>query len=294
MAAISNASRAAKSGGPVPFQNAILAIRATTGAVTSITYSSDADRLSKHLEMMIDVYANDDTALARKITMKAGVQLHHVNTMLSVLLEAAGKADANTPANIDEDVVSYVVRLLLIPAWERMGFLAAGGSTAIMSNEDRARSAFRDFVTTHGGGVQTSELVHMSLQQALDPVDKDIGSLPTDMSLGLRRACVQGAKEIVALEPQLALCIRNRLVIPARYQAGPIAVKYTVTILLRFLAPMVAHRLKATNLFCSVASVHDVCLANDPATPITIVVEEKREARDEAGDRDGRHAKRPK
>ena len=71
MADISNASRAAKSGGPVSYRNAILAIRATTGDVTSITYRSDVDRLSKRLEMIIDGYANDDTALARKLTMKA-------------------------------------------------------------------------------------------------------------------------------------------------------------------------------------------------------------------------------
>ena len=165
-------------------------------------------------DAIIDGYANDDSALARKITMKNGVHLHHVNTMLTTLLDAAGKADAAAPNNVDEDIISYVVRLFLIPSWEHMGFLAPGGSTVILSNEDRAHNAFRDFVTTHGGGVQTTELTHM---QALDPVDKDIGSFPSGMSLGLRRACVQGAKEIVALEPQLALCIRNRLVIPTRY-----------------------------------------------------------------------------
>ena len=294
MAEISNVSRIAKHQGPVSWKACILAIRATTGDVTSITHRSDLDRLNKQIDSISNMYSDDDTLLARKPPMKAGVHLYTVHACLSAMIAAAELPDAATPANTDEDVVSYAVRLLLIPTWERMGFLAAGGNAVIMSNEDRARTTFRDFVTTHGGGVQTTELTRMTLMQALDPVDAVLGSLPIDMSLGLRRACVAGAKEMTALEPQLTVSIRNRQAIPPRYQAGPIATKYTVTTLLRMLAPMVAHRLKATNLFCSVTSVHDVCLANDPAAPIVIVIEEKRELRDAPADRDNRGAKRSK
>ena len=112
------------------------------------------------------------------------------------------------------------------------------------------------------------------------------------MSLGLRRACVNGAKEADALEHALISSIRNHQALPAKYSASPYATKYTVSLLLRFISPVIAHRLKATNLFCSVASVHDVALANDATLPIKIVVEE-RDGRD-GRDRDAPPGKRHK
>ena len=78
-----------------------------------------------------------------------------------------------------------------------------------------------------------------------------------DNANGLRITCVQGAKELTALEPELAAVIKNRRAIPSRFNAHTLAAKYDMS-LLRMVSPIITHRMKGHNLFVSVASVLDV------------------------------------
>ena len=275
MTDITEVALAATCNAKVPFKSAVGAIKTCTGDPTAPNFRQDMDRLRKVVYTTLHAYANDPLSLARKTAMKDGVTLGTVQQMVSNILSAACLPDAAAPT-VDEEVVSYAIKLVFIPIWEKTGHLSATGAT-VTSNEQMALDLLKDFAAITAGVLSTTELTRQTLNQASDQIDVNLGSLPNDIGIGLRKACVQGAKELTAHEHELAAAIRNRRPIPARFNAHPLAAKYAMALILRMIAPIIAHRMKGLNLFVSVASVLDVCLANDPAAPITIVIEERRE-----------------
>ena len=208
--------------------------------------------------------------------MKAGVTIGQVHLMLTSLLDAAARAGP-VDGNHDEDIVGYVAQRLLVPAMEHLGHVER--VTTVQTNEERARSFAADFIVITNTSIQVTELTRLTWVQATDPVDDKLGRLPIDISSGLRKACVQGAKELAAMEPELVSAIRNRVRLPAKYNESTLAMKFTLHMLLRMLAPIVNSRMKACSLYCSVASVHDVVLANNPRSPIMIVLEDQHPAK---------------
>ena len=170
-----------------------------------------------------------------------------VQLMVSAILAAASLPDANTPT-VDEEVVSYAIKLVFIPIWERTCHL----------NEQMALDHLEEFASITDGILATTELLRQTITQASDPIDLKVGSLPNDIANGLRITCVQGAKELTALEPELAAVIKNRRAIPSRFNAHTLAAKYGMSLLLRMVSPIITHRMKGHNLFVSVASVLDV------------------------------------
>ena len=276
MADISSVALAAKCSAKIAFKPAVAAIRSTIGDATSPNFHHETDRMHKNMYTIVTEYVNDPLTLSRKAALKDEVNLSHVQDMASKIMLAATLPDAATPATVDEDIVSYAINLIFIPIWERTGHLSAANAQ-VQTNEEMALAHMKEFVMVTGGSLTVSELTHQTTRQASDPIDPIIGSLPNDMAHGLRRACVQGFKELQAHEPELVAAIKNHRPIPTRFNAHPLAAKYALSLLLRMIAPVIAHRLKGHNLFVSVASVLDVCLASNPRSPLVIVIEEKRE-----------------
>ena len=281
-APVSNINRLAKAGAPIPFQSTVLALRSLVGEPGNADIQHKMGNLFRHFDIVAAHQEQDPSSLLRMPPLKEGVNMGTVHLMLSRLIEAATTATPDAGPH-DEDVVLYTVQRLIIPVLERMGHIEK--MAVILSNEERARAVSHDFLT-EGRELQITELTRITYVQAMDPVDTKVGRLPGDMSVGLRKACVQGAKELTALEPELATAIKNRVPLPAKFNASALATKYTRHILLRMVAPVVAHRLKNCALFCSVISVHDVLLANDARAPIVIVIEEKKDDKDFKGKRE--------
>ena len=269
---ISTVSRKAKLNAAIAWKDALSAVQETLGNRNAAEFSLNVDRLNCKIDHTTDQYASDPSLVTRQMStpMKAGVNIATVADVIGALIVAAGRDTAADPTH-DVDVITYAVKLFLVPAWEDLGHLNRVGKQ-ITSTEDRVRDELAQFITTIGGGIQTTELVHQTVKEALDPVDTTLGSLPGDMANGLRKQCVEGAKEAVALDNMLMTSIRNRQPLPAKYTHCPLAVKYTIGLLLRLIAPVIAHRLKATNLFCTVRSVYDVALANDASLPIKVII----------------------
>ena len=275
MTDITEVALAATCNAKVAFKTAVGAIKNCTGDITSPNFSQEMDRFRKQVYSTLQAYAADLPSITRVLTMKDGTNLGTVQQMVSAILAAASLPDAAAPA-IDEEIVTYAIKLVFIPIWERTGHLNRTGAT-ITSNEQMALDHLKDFATITCGVLTTTELLRQTLTQASDPIDLKVGSLPNDIANGLRIACAQGAKELTALEPELAAAIKNRRGIPSRFNAHPLAAKYGMSLLLRMAAPIITHRMKGHNLFVSVASVLDVCLANDLKAPITVAVQEQRE-----------------
>lgn len=282
MAEISSVALAAKCNAKIAFKPAVAAIRSTIGDPNSPNFRHETDRMHKNMYNVVSEYVNEPLALSRKTTMKDGINLSHVQEMASKIVLAATLADAAAP-QVDEDIVSYAVSFIFVPIWERTGHLSASNAQSTQTNEEMAIGHMKEFVILASGAFTVTELAHQTIRQASDPVDPVLGSLPNDMAHGLRRACVTGFKELQAHEPELVAAIKNHRAIPARFNAHPLAAKYALSLLLRMIAPVIAHRMKGHNLFVSVASVLDVCLANNPRAPIVIVIEEKRERQNNDG-----------
>ena len=277
MASISTVNRLAKSNADIPLSLAIGAIRDTVGLPGTAELAAGQMRLFRELDAIAGRHEQDPSILSRAPPMKAGISMGDVHLLASKLIDIAARTEDPTLANYDPTVACYMLQRLFIPALERMGFLEV--ATVIRSNEDRARAMMGDYLTVTRGTIQVTVLMRQILMQALDPVDPKIGSLPGDITIGLRIAMVQGAKEIAAIEPDLIAAVKNRQPIPLKFGGAEYAIKYTRYMLLRVLAPLVAHRLKMTcAIFCSVTSVADVLLADDPLTPIKITVSEQKDS----------------
>jgi hypothetical protein len=281
MTDITDVALAATCNAKVAFKVAVGAIKICTGDTTSPNFRQEMDRFKKQVYATLQAYAADLPSIARKTSMKDNVNLGTVQQMVSAILTAASLPDSTAAPTTaapthDEDVVTYAIKLVFIPIWERTGHLNSTGAT-ITTNEQMALDHLKDFAYITAGVLSTTELLRQTLHQASDPIDLKVGSLPTDIANGLRIACVLGAKEMTFLEPELAAAIKNKRALPSRFNAHPLAAKYAMLLLLRVIAPVITHRLKGQNLFVNVASVVDVCLANDPTAPIVITVQEFRE-----------------
>ena len=83
----------------------------------------------------------------------------------------------------------------------------------------------------------------------------------------------------------MAKALKDRAPLPAKYNASPIASKYTKSILLRLVAPMVAHKFNQASLWVTVASIADVILTNDPKAPVVIAIAKQKEDRPRHSDK---------
>ena len=277
MASISTANRLAKSNADIPLSLAIGAIRDTVGPPGSADLATGQMKLFRELDAIAGRHEQDPSILHRAPPMKDGISMGDVHLLASKLIDLAALPGDAALENYDPTVACYMLQRLFIPALERMGFLEV--SAVVRSNEERARAMMGDYLTVTRGTIQVTVLTRQILMQALDPVDPKVGSLPGDISIGLRIAMVQGAKEIAAIEPDLYTAVKNRQPIPLKFGGSEYAIKYTRCMLLRVLAPLVSHRLKMTcAIFCSVASVADVLLADNPLAPIVITVVEQKES----------------
>ena len=271
--ALSTFIRIAKDGSSTDALSAVAAIKAATGFPDSLSLDANQASLLRHIDSIAQTQSQDPASTASMLPLRDGITMTMVHVTLGALLEAGMRQAALTGTH-DPNVVGHAAQRFLIPAMERLGHLER--IATVMTPEQRALLFGGDFYTINATGIHFTQLTRLSFTQATDPVDAAVGRLPIDMSNGLRRASVLGAKELTALEPELAAAIKNLAPLPARYNANTLATKYTLHMVLRMLAPIITSRMKACALYCSVSSVHDVLLANNLRSPVTIVIEEQR------------------
>ena len=183
----------------------------------------------------------------------------------------------------NEDVLLLLAKRIIVPALTAMGYLNA--QKAPQSKEQLARRHLEAFFK-NATGSETTHLAQNTLRLALAKTTPEFGGLPQDWSRGCKIKCVEGATLVRGTHPHLVEALLNGKPVPAPYNSrDPLAIKFVRAQILHWVAPAIAHAMKAQQVFGSLHSLYHVLLANDEASPLLIVVEER------DGERD---AKRPR
>ena len=182
----------------------------------------------------------------------------------------------------------FAAQRIFVPTLLKMGYIH--DIDAVITMQARAINEAKAYFRGEGA-VQPTELLHATFIRALDKVNEEVGSLNGDISVGLRKAACEGARQIEGLEPDLAKALKDRSPLPAKYNASPLASKYTKNILLRLVAPLIAHKFNQASLWVTVASIADVVITNDPKAPVVIALAKQKEERPRFNDKENK--KRP-
>jgi len=281
MSAIQTLRRLANAKCAIEIQIAVKAMRHAMGP-PEMDGSDTAAQLNvlRMIERVSSRRANDPKVDASHVQYKPGVSEKEVQQAITWICGMAAQPASNADIikGFDGEIVLYAAQRVLLPTFDLLGYGDAQFVEVTM--EESANRMYSEFVS-EGAYTVVTELCRKRFIEATEVTDGDTGRLPSDIKTGMRIKLVLAAKFIEASQPEVATCIKERRHMPERFtrtEEGKLALRM---LLCRFIAPLVAHQLKATKAaHYTINSVMDVLVVNDHTKKVKLLNDEPLPARD--------------